>query len=330
MLLEVLDRKEPISWYDLSFSCKEHSVNFAVAFENSMSFLNLVSLVHIHADRSVSRTEEHYSSQITNQELGVLIMQRTVDYLETVQLLDQVFNSGTFIMDASSDITLINVRGMSAQFSLIRSLLLNLEMVIPGKNDMEALPVTETYKSYFLNELIPKIFQDIPPRDHIAVEPAPPLVIPNFFISYANKDTEFRDELQNHLSGLKRKKLINGWDGRAILPGEVWDDEIRQKLEQAEVVLFLVSSDFLASDYIHDVEIKKTIERYQQGLVRIIPVIVRPCDFESLSLNRYQALPEGARAISLWPNRDEAYVDIVKKIKRVIEQMSNQKNNQTV
>ncbi|MEM6542307.1 MAG: toll/interleukin-1 receptor domain-containing protein [Bacteroidota bacterium] len=121
-----------------------------------------------------------------------------------------------------------------------------------------------------------------------------------------------------HLSGLKENGFISSWDDRKILPGQEWDNVIKRKLETAEIVLFLVSSSFIASDYIKDVEIKRTIERYERDEVIIVPIILRPCDFSSLPISRYRALPKDAKPISKWNDRDEALLDVVKGLKKLI------------
>ncbi len=139
------------------------------------------------------------------------------------------------------------------------------------------------------------------------------------FISYAHKDEDFKDELRAHLSGLKQKGLIKEWDDRAILPGQVWDDEIKQNLNEADIILFLVSSAFMASGYINDVELKRAIARHKKGEVLIIPIVVRACDLSSLAISKFQALPKNAKPISSWDDPDEAYVDVVQQLKRVIK-----------
>jgi len=98
------------------------------------------------------------------------------------------------------------------------------------------------------------------------------------FISYAHQDEKYKNELLKHLSNLQRKGIIEGWHDRLITPGKNWDESIKSALYECEVILFLISSDFLASDYIYDTEIKIALERYEKGQVQLIPVIVRPCD----------------------------------------------------
>lgn len=138
------------------------------------------------------------------------------------------------------------------------------------------------------------------------------------FISYAHKDESYKDSLVEHLSGMQRNGIIDGWQDRQILPGEEWDDEIKKELEAAQIIVFLVSSSFMASDYIHDVEIAKAIQRHEKGEVEIVPVIIRPCDFSSLKISKFQALPKDAKPIAKWELPDEAYLDVVLRLKHLI------------
>src|ERR1044071_5498966 len=107
----------------------------------------------------------------------------------------------------------------------------------------------------------------MPTEQHTPVE---------LFISYAGKDEALRDELIKHLAALERQGLIREWHGRKIAPGADWDGEISEHLSQAEVVLLLVSPDFIASSYCYDVEVKKALERHERGEAVVIPVILRP------------------------------------------------------
>jgi|GEM_PF-996500 len=146
------------------------------------------------------------------------------------------------------------------------------------------------------------------------------------FISYARKDTELKDELAIQLKLLKMQGLVDVWNDREILPGQEWDKEIKGELEKAEIILLLISNDFLASDYINDVEVKKAFERYEKGEVIIIPVIIRPTQFVDFELSKFQALPKDAKPISLWDDRDSAWLYVATGLKRVI--LSLQKSKQ--
>jgi GTPase SAR1 family protein len=141
------------------------------------------------------------------------------------------------------------------------------------------------------------------------------------FISYAHKDESYKDELVEHLSGLRRQGFIQQWTDRVILAGDKWDDTIKKNLNEAQVILFLVSPSFLASDYIQDNEIRIALERSRpsgSNLV-IIPIPVRNCDIESSTLKDFQGAIKDFKPVSSWSNRDDAWIDVVNKLKAVIE-----------
>lgn len=143
------------------------------------------------------------------------------------------------------------------------------------------------------------------------------------FISYTHKDEIFRDELAKHLSALRYQKVIADWHDRKIIAGQDWSHEISANLEAAAVVLLLVSPDFLASGYCWDVELKRAIEKHDRGEAIVIPVFIRPVDFEGAPFARLQGLPKDAKPISTWPNHDEAWVDVVRGIRKAVERLRN-------
>ena len=140
----------------------------------------------------------------------------------------------------------------------------------------------------------------------------------NVFISYSHKDEEYKNQLIAHLSGLVRNKIIHLWDDRQIKIGDSWDATIKNKLEESDVAIFLISSDFLSSSYINEVEIKKTLERHSKGEILLIPVFLRPCDFESSEFSSLQGVPRDARFVVEFPNIDSAFLSIVKELKSLI------------
>src|SRR5437016_3708622 len=93
------------------------------------------------------------------------------------------------------------------------------------------------------------------------------------FYSYAHQDEALRQQLETHLSLLRRQGLISEWHDREILPGAEWGREIDEHLETASIILLLISADFLASDYCYDKEMTRALERHQRGEVRVIPII---------------------------------------------------------
>jgi tetratricopeptide (TPR) repeat protein len=142
------------------------------------------------------------------------------------------------------------------------------------------------------------------------------------FLSYAHEDEVWLRRLLIHLSLLQRQGVISAWYDRQILPGTAWARVIDQHLEDASIILFLVSADFLASDYCYEVEMKRALERHEVGQARVIPVAVRSVGWDGAPFAHLQALPTNARAMSTWPDADAACVDVVAGIRRAIEDLS--------
>src|SRR5947209_131268 len=139
------------------------------------------------------------------------------------------------------------------------------------------------------------------------------------FYSYAHEDEWLCNELGKHLSLLHRQGLISAWHDRQILPGDEWAHDIDAHLETASIVLLLISPDFLASDYCYDTEMKHALERHQRGEARVIPIILRPCDWQSSPFAHLQCLPHDGKAVTIWQNPDEAFLAITQDLRRFIE-----------
>ena len=137
----------------------------------------------------------------------------------------------------------------------------------------------------------------------------------NIFIIYAREDAAFKNQLNNALAPLRRNGLVCQWHDDQILPGEKWEDRITENLSQADIVLALVSADFLASAYIQTTELKEAFKRHKKGETEIIPVIVRSCNWDiDPSLRELQALPKDGKPVNNWDPVDDAYYDIVQSI----------------
>jgi tetratricopeptide (TPR) repeat protein len=153
--------------------------------------------------------------------------------------------------------------------------------------------------------------------------PESPAAPAQLFYSYSHKDEKLRDRLEVHLSALKREGLISGWHDRKIGAGTEWKDAIDDNLKAASIVLLLVSADFLASDYCYDVELKYAMERHQKGQARVIPVILRPCDWKTMSFAKLQALPTDGRPVTDWKTRDDAFLNVVEGIRKALKEMGH-------
>lgn len=140
------------------------------------------------------------------------------------------------------------------------------------------------------------------------------------FFSYSHRDEQLRDELAKHLSAMRRQDVIAEWHDRKITAGDEWAGEIDENLDSADIILLLISADFLASDYCYDVELKQAMERHDAGDARVIPVILRPVDWRGEAFGKLQALPRDAKAITLWPDRDEAFVDVARGLRVAVEE----------
>ena len=138
------------------------------------------------------------------------------------------------------------------------------------------------------------------------------------FFSYSHKDEVLRDELQTHLEMLKHSGAIETWHDRMIPAGGEFDGAIKKEMEQADVILLLVSSDFLASRYCFDVEVQTAMERHTWESARVIPVILRPCDWLHAPFAKILAAPTDGKPITMWPNRDEAFLNVVKAIRAAL------------
>jgi hypothetical protein len=137
------------------------------------------------------------------------------------------------------------------------------------------------------------------------------------FICYAHEDEAEKDRLLTQFAGLRRQKLIHTWHDRVIKPGSDWDDEIETALNSCELALLLVSSDFIASEYIQSTELTTLLERRGKGEVEVVPIIVKPCSWElEKTLAPLQALPKNGKPIVTFPEdngeREQARTDITK------------------
>ena len=143
------------------------------------------------------------------------------------------------------------------------------------------------------------------------------------FFSYSHKDETLRDELADHLAMLKNQGLIKAWHDREITASSEWAGAIDEHLESAQIILLLISASFLASKYCHDIEMKRAMERHEQKEARVIPIILRPVDWTGALFGKLQALPKNAKPVTSWTDRDEAFTDVAKGIRRLVEEMNN-------
>lgn len=139
------------------------------------------------------------------------------------------------------------------------------------------------------------------------------------FISYSHKDEGLRDELEVHLAMLKRQGLVDVWHDRRLLAGDELDRSIDEELDRADIFLLLISPDFIASDYCFEIEQGRALERHHEGSARLISVILRPCEWSETDLGKFLVTPTDGKPVTRWPDRDEAFQDVVKAIRKAIQ-----------
>jgi internalin A len=139
------------------------------------------------------------------------------------------------------------------------------------------------------------------------------------FYSYSHKDENLRNELETHLKLLQRQGLIETWHDRKIEAGDEWKRKIDENLERADIILLLISADFIASDYCYEIELKRALERHENGEARVIPVIVRDCNWRIAPFAKLQALPKNGKAVKKWPDKDSAWRNVAEGIEKIVE-----------
>lgn len=142
------------------------------------------------------------------------------------------------------------------------------------------------------------------------------------FVSYSHKDEVHRERLEAHLASLKREKVIEIWHDRKISPGDEWADRIDENLKSSDIILLMISADFLASDYCQDLELATAMQRHERGEARVIPVIVRKCDWESAAFARLQAVPQDGKPVTAWADADDAWTDVARGIRRAAKSLA--------
>src|SRR6266699_2879928 len=116
------------------------------------------------------------------------------------------------------------------------------------------------------------------------------------FFCYAHEDEALLNKLKTHLRPLQRMGLINVWYDRDISGGTKWAEEIDKHLNEADIILLLVSPDFMDSDYCYGIEMQRALERDQRGEAHVIPIILRPVYWQDV-LGTLQALPTDAKPV---------------------------------
>ncbi|REG82289.1 TIR domain-containing protein [Algoriphagus antarcticus] len=150
---------------------------------------------------------------------------------------------------------------------------------------------------------------------------------PRIFLSYAHADEDLKKELDKHLMPLKRSGKIETWDDRELIAGQEWNEEILAELNRAEIILLLVSKDFIASQYIWEKELETAMKRHENGTAKVVPVIIKNCLWQDMPFAKLQALPRNAKPVTNYENPDDAFTEIAVSVKKLVEYMLSKLQN---
>src|SRR5437868_1128173 len=141
----------------------------------------------------------------------------------------------------------------------------------------------------------------------------------HLFYSYADEDKTLLNKLEKHLSSLKQLGEIQDWNKRNVSAGKDWDHEVNGYMNKSSIILLLISQHYIASDYYYSREMAYAIQRSKEKKAIIIPIILRPCDWdlEEFPFRKYEVLPSNEKPVTEWSNQDKAFQNIAQGIRKV-------------
>ena len=141
------------------------------------------------------------------------------------------------------------------------------------------------------------------------------------FCSYSEKDRSLQENLENHLSSLEREGGVLVWHKHKVKAGQEYQREIDNQLKRADLILLLISSNFISSDDCYAGDLVNALQRYEIERTRVIPILLRPCTWDGLQFSSLQILPRSQLPVTRWSNRDAAFTQIVEEIKAVVQEL---------
>src|SRR5260221_4713412 len=148
-----------------------------------------------------------------------------------------------------------------------------------------------------------------------------PLASVEVFCLCAEADASLLDRLEHHLSVLQHEGQITIWHKRQIVAGDNWQRELDHYLSVASLILLLISPDFLASDHLYGVELQQVMQLHHLNEARVIPILLRPCDWTGTPFENLQVVPRNHQALTVWRNRDAGFAEIAKEIRATLKTM---------
>lgn len=142
------------------------------------------------------------------------------------------------------------------------------------------------------------------------------------FCSYAHKDETLLNELKKQLAFMVRLGQLETWHDRMIAPGAEWEPEILARFNEANIILLLISPDFIASDFCWEKEMTWAMERHRANTAVVIPVILRPCKWTRLPFGELQGTPKDNLPVSSSPDRDTSLLEVVEFIELAVKKLN--------
>jgi len=145
----------------------------------------------------------------------------------------------------------------------------------------------------------------------------------NVFFCHAPQDEELRRKLETHLALLERGGAVASWNSGAVGAGADGRAEIERQMDRADIILLLVSADFLASDQLYDVQLQRALARRRAGST-VLGILLRPCDWEQGELGKLVTLPRAEGRVvpvTAWPNLDAAFASIAGAVRAEIARL---------
>lgn len=142
------------------------------------------------------------------------------------------------------------------------------------------------------------------------------------FLSYSHNDEKYRIEFDKHLTILKHQGIIETWHDRCILPGEEWSNQIDENLRNADIILLLISADYISSKYCYELEMQEALSRHNRNEAVVIPVILRPCLWQGLPFGKLQAATQNGKPVEKYPTLDDAFLEITQAIDSVAKKLA--------
>jgi len=171
---------------------------------------------------------------------------------------------------------------------------------------------------YDIGELLNGVdFDNVRRKDRPMIERKPI----KLFYSYTHKDEVLRNELDTHLKLLQRMGVIDSWHDRCIEAGDDWKQKIDEKMDEADLILLLVSADFIASEYCYEKEMKKAMARQNEGKAVVVPILLRDVNWGSAPFAKLQALPKDALPVTKWSDKDSAWRNVSEGIQSLVEKL---------